>query len=90
MATLEVTWVDREGNDSHESIVQLGGPSWRANATAVIADIESGRNTYYVRRQGRNCLIAVVTERKSKYLRARNDGKWADYLLEMPPEREGR
>jgi hypothetical protein len=87
MAMYEVTWVDREDDISHESIVQLGGAAWRANAAAVITDIESGRNTYYVRRFGRNCLIAVVAGPSGKYLRARTDASWTDFLLEMPAEK---
>lgn len=83
----EITWVDREDDSSHESIVQLGGNAWRANAAAVITDIESGRNTYYVRRFGRNCLVAVVAGPGGNYLRARTDSAWTDFLLELPAEK---
>lgn len=89
MAMYEVTWVDREGED-HASIIQIGGHAWRANVVAVIADIESGRNTYYVRRHGRNCLVTVVPGPQGKSLRARSDGSWTDLLLELPAEPAGK
>ena len=85
----EITWVDRDEGVSHESIIQLGANAWRANAAAVITDIESGRNTYYVRRFGRNCLVAVVAGPDGKYLRARTDSGWTDFLLELPAEQPG-
>jgi hypothetical protein len=87
MAMYEVTWVQRPEDDAtHETITQLGGNAWTASAEAVIADIESGRHTYFIQRHGRYYLVAVMRGPERKYLRARSGAAWSDYLLELPEE----
>lgn len=87
MAMFEITCIQIQpgnGKETHEDISGLGGKAWHAPRDAVISDIETARNTYYVRKDGRNFLVAVAVGPEGKYLRGRSDGAWNDLLLELP------
>jgi hypothetical protein len=91
MAMYEITWVTRElvENGGEGSTAMLGGRKWQATTTMVIADIESGRHSYYVRQQGRNHLVAIFAGEAGKILRTRSEGGWSDALLTLPTNAQG-
>jgi hypothetical protein len=86
MAMYEITWVTKElvENGGEGSTAMLGGRKWQATIAMVIADIESGRHSYYVRQQGRNHLVAIFAGEAGKVLRTRSGGGWSDALLTLP------
>jgi hypothetical protein len=85
MAMFQITCIGLPpGSENFEAITHLGGEAWGAPVAAVIADIEEGRNVYYVRHHGNNYLVSVVPGARGKHLRTRAEGKWVDLLLELP------
>lgn len=90
MAMFQITCIElHSGKETdaakHEDLSGFGGNAWHASVAAVVDDIESGRNIYYVRKGGRNFLVSVLERDGRKYVRTRDDGRWTDLLLELPP-----
>jgi hypothetical protein len=96
MAMFQITCIElpdgqaASGREKHEEITGFGGNAWHASTAAVIDDIESGRNIYYVRKDGRNFLVSVGDAATGKFLRTRDDGQWTNLLLELPVCRKGQ
>lgn len=86
MAQLEVTCITKRPShyDPHERIQALGGVGWHKSEAEVIADIEAGRNSYYVSRNGRTVWVVVALHNGRKYLKTEPDGYSPDNLLALP------
>lgn len=86
MAMYEITWVSKGPveNGAEASTAMLGGMKWQATIAMVIADIEAGRHSYYVRHDGKNHLVAIFVGPAGKVLRTRCGGGWSDALLGLP------
>lgn len=86
MADLQVTCITKlNRNSTHEGITHLGGNTWaKKTRQQVIADIESGTNTYYTLVGGKRANVGVVQGSNGKYVRTHADGVWNDNLLALP------
>lgn len=75
------------GKDQDGDITSLCAPAewWSPRGKAdVIADIETGSHTYYVKDGAGRSDIQVVAGATGKYLRTDPNGKCADNLDELP------
>jgi len=88
MADARVTCITKPDRDSrHEHITHLGGQGWKWTREQVIASIEQGTNTFFVRdAAGRRADVGVVDpgDGRAKYVRTYADGVWNDNLLALP------
>lgn len=86
MADLQVTCITKlNRNSTHEGITHLGGATWaKKTRQQVIADIESGTNTYYTLVGGKRANVGVVQGANGKYVRTYADRVWNDNLLALP------
>jgi hypothetical protein len=88
MADVKVTCIKKPHPLSpHEHITHLGNPpSWEWPREKVIASIENGTNTFYVRdpKTGKRAEIGVVYPKgRAPFLRTHADGYWSDNLLAL-------
>ena len=60
------------------------GSHWKRGVAAAIAEIESGRETYYVNVEGRTPNLVVATRSGVKYLKSQLDGDVPKTLLGLP------
>ncbi|MDX1996632.1 MAG: DUF3892 domain-containing protein [Thermoanaerobaculia bacterium] len=84
MAEREVT---RTKKDSSDVITALCNPagSWSPRSKSdVIADIESGNHSYYVKWPEKRTEIRVVAGASGKYLRTDRDTTTRNNLLDLP------
>lgn len=51
---------------------------------AIIEQIESGKHTFFIRRDGRVYLVSVTYEANEKHLRVRSDEGRTDVLQMLP------
>jgi hypothetical protein len=89
MADVQVTCITKPHPLSpHEHITHLGNPvvGWKWSREEVIASIDAGTNTFFVKDPytGKRSEVAVVrpTSREA-YLRTHADGDWNDNLLSL-------
>lgn len=85
MAIREVEFAILTGS-SKDGVTQLGGAGWQLGVAAVIEQIESGKHTFFVRRDGRVYLVTVSYEPGGNCLRVRGDEGWMDVLQMLPPQ----
>jgi hypothetical protein len=89
MADVQVTCITKPHPLSpHEHITHLGNPQvgWEWTREQVIASIEAGTNTFYVRdpKTGKRSEVGVVRPAgRAPYLRTHADGYWNDNLLAL-------
>lgn len=89
MADVQVTCITKPHPlSSHEHITHLGNPQagWERTREQVIASIEAGTNTFYVRypKTGKRSDVGVVRPAgRAPYLRTHADGYWNDNLLAL-------
>lgn len=89
MADRQVTCIVKPNvNSPHEHITHLGNSSvpWYLTRAQVIADIDSGTHTYFVKDalNGKRADVRVVREAgKVPYLRTVADGRYTDNLLSL-------
>ena len=89
MADAQVTCVNKQPRDNpHEGITHLGGifssdHRWRLTRQEVIADIESGQNTYYTMVGGMRATVTVVHGPNGDYVRTRRDSELNNDLLAL-------
>lgn len=92
MADVRVTCITKLSlMSSHEHITHLGnsnsnGGGWRWSREQVVASIESGANTFFVKdpRTGQRSYVGVVKPAgRAAYLRTHADGDWNDNLLSL-------
>ena len=91
MADVQVTCINKTDRDStHEHITHVGGTGgggWRWAREKVIASIEDGSNTFYVKdAAGHRSEVGVIDpgNGRSKYLRTHADGDWNNKVLALP------
>lgn len=75
--------------DPHARIRAVGGVSkdgsrWKRDLAAVIAEIESGEQTYYVNVGGRTPNLEVAAHQGTKYLKTMLDRDGSETLLGLP------
>jgi Protein of unknown function (DUF3892) len=73
----------------HERIENIGGPNsdgtrWRQTLAEAIADIETGRRSFYVEAGGRRVRVIIAVHERRKYLKTEADGYSPDNLLSLP------
>ena len=89
MADVLVTCITKPHPQSpHEHITHLGNPQagWEWTRERVIASIEDGSNTFFVRdpRTGLRSDVGVVrSQGKAPYVRTHADGDWNNNLLSL-------
>jgi hypothetical protein len=89
MADRQVTCITKPNiNSPHEHITHLGNIAvpWYLTRAQIVADIDSGIYTYFVRDSlnGKRVDIRVVREvGKAPYLRTVADGRFTDNLLSL-------
>jgi hypothetical protein len=89
MADVQVTCITKPHPSSpHEHITHLGNPAsgWEWTREQVIASIENGTNTFYVKdpKTGKRAEVGVVRPSgKAPYVRTHADGYWNDNLLAL-------
>ena len=88
MADAQITCIIKPNVHSpHEHITHLGNsPNWIWTREKVIASIDAGENTFFVRdiKTGKRANVAVVREAgKLPYLRTHADGYYNDNLLSL-------
>lgn len=78
-------------SDAHQRIHSIGGTNangtrWKLLESQAIADIESGRHSFYVERPvGHRVNVIVATSRYGhEYLKTTADGEQPDNLLALP------
>ncbi|MDZ4762312.1 MAG: DUF3892 domain-containing protein [Alphaproteobacteria bacterium] len=87
---LKVSCTEKDhAQEAHGQVKGVGGVSrdgtpWKRDASAVIAEIESGEQTYYVNVDGRTPNLQVATHRGVKYLTTQLDREGAGMLLGLP------
>ena len=85
MADVQVTCINKPNRDSkHESIIQLGGATWRWPRQDVVNSINAKTNTFYTLVNGKRANVGVVDGPNGQYLRSYADGVWNDNLLALP------
>jgi len=76
--------------NAHERIRNVGGTKsdgtgWKMSQPDAIAEIESGRMSFYVSEGGRTVRVIVAkTAAGHKYLKTEADGEQPDNLLSLP------
>lgn len=88
MADVQVTCITKPHPQSlHEHITHLGNlPTWVWTREQVIASIDAGTNTFFVRDPytSKRSEVAVVRPAgRAPYLRTHADGVWNDNLLAL-------
>ena len=88
MADVQVTCITKPYPHSpHEHITHLGNPpTWLWTREQVIASIDAGTNTFFVRDpvSGKRSVVGVVREAgKVPYLRTHADGYYNNNLLSL-------
>ena len=89
MADVQVTCITKPHPLSpHEHISHVGNPQagWEWTREQVVASIEAGTNTFYVRdkKTGKRADVGVVRPAgRAPYLRTHADGYWNDNLLAL-------
>lgn len=76
---------------THEHITHIGNqnatPPWKWTREQVVASIDAGTNTFFVRDpyKGKRSDVGVVRPAgRNPYLRTHADGDWNDNLLSLP------
>ena len=73
------------GKASDGDITRLGGLRWSTSKATAIADIETGRFSYYVQDgYGRTADVHVVNGPTGKYLRTDPNSSCSDNLSSLP------
>lgn len=70
--------------DPHKSIEFVGGRGWKIATAEAIANIEAGRETYFVSDGVRRADVVVSQHDGHKYLKTEADGYSPDNLLSLP------
>ena len=89
MADAQITCIRKPHPQSpHEHITHVGNPQggWEWTREQVIASIDAGTNTFYVRdpRTGLRSDVGVIRPAgRAAYLRTHADGDWNDNLLSL-------
>jgi hypothetical protein len=85
--SLRITCINKKDRYSpHERIQNIGGPNpdatqWRLSLAEAIADIETGRRSFYVEAGGRTVRVIIAVYEGRKYLKTEADGYSPDNLL---------
>jgi Protein of unknown function (DUF3892) len=88
VADCQITCITKPHPQSrHEHITHVGNPpTWVWDRERVIASIDAGTNTFFVRDpfNGKRSEVGVVRETgKAPYLRTHADGDWNNNLLSL-------
>lgn len=85
MATTQITCINKTPRDDpHDRIDYVGASGWKLPEVEVIAQIESGQESYYVSVGGASVDVIVATHEGHKYLKTVNDGLQPNNLLSLP------
>lgn len=86
---MQIDCINKEPRlDPYHRIQYVGGPSpdgtrWKKSSSAAIAEIESGRSSFYVSQSGGTVDVVVATRLDHKYLKTKADGETPDNLLSL-------
>lgn len=81
----QITCINKNDRDSkYERITHVGGAGWKRTLQEAISDIESGRESYYVSRDGKKVNVVVATRNRVKYLKTEADDSEPNNLLSLP------
>jgi hypothetical protein len=70
---------------SHVGGVNPDGAHWQIGVNEVIVAIETGRWTFYIRRNGRDlAVIVALSKYGSKYIKTADDALHPESLLSLP------
>ena len=84
MAT-QITCINKTPRDDpYDRIDNVGGSGWVLPEDEVIAQIESGQESYYVSVDGASVDVIVATHEGNKYLKTEPDGLQPNNLLSLP------
>lgn len=88
--SLQVTCISKNDRYSpHGRIESIGGTNpdgthWRLSLAEAIADIETGRRSFYVEAGGQRVRVIISVHEARKYLKTEADGYSPDNLLSLP------
>jgi Protein of unknown function (DUF3892) len=88
--SLQITCISKKDRESpHERIESIGGSNpdgthWRLSLAEAVADIETGRRSFYVEDGGRRVRVIIAVHEARKYLKTEADGYSPDNLLSLP------
>lgn len=87
----QVTCINKSGRtDPHERITRIGGiydngTRWSLSQEEAILDIESGKRTFYVSRNGFKVKVIIAKSAYgNKYIKTESDSTTVDNLLSLP------
>jgi hypothetical protein len=79
----------REHQNPHERITHIGGINsdktrWKLSEATAIADIKSGKYSFYVNVNGKTVWVIVATHNGREYLKTETDSYSPNNLLSLP------
>jgi hypothetical protein len=81
----QVTCINKNNRESkYERITHIGGEDWKLTQEKAIAEIESGKRSFYVSKDGKKVNVVVAKRNGSKYLKTEADDSEPNNLLSLP------
>lgn len=76
---------NKNNRDSkYERITHVGGAGWKMTQQPAISDIERGRESFYVSKDGKKVNVVVAIRNGNKYLKTEADDSEPNNLLSLP------